>query len=148
MDLSKKRAAAVKYYLVNVFKQPAPRMQTKGFGESKPLAPNDNPDGSDNPAGREKNRRVEFIIKTETRKEAISPGADTFGLAVKSAQDASLLVQSAKTPEDWNGVAKKWQEAIQLMKEVSASSPNYQTAQKKVGEYEKNLKYAQQNAGI
>ncbi|MBW4491516.1 MAG: OmpA family protein [Oscillatoria princeps RMCB-10] len=148
IDLSKKRAAAVKYYLVNVFKQPAPRMQTKGFGESKPLDRNENPDGSDNEAGREKNRRVEFIIKTETRKEVISPGADTFGLAVKSAQDASLLVQSAKTPEDWNKVAKKWQEAIQLMKEVPASSPNYQNAQKKVGEYEKNLKYAQQNAGI
>lgn len=148
IDLSKKRAAAVKYYLVNVFKQPATRMQTQGFGESKPLDRNENPDGSDNPAGREKNRRVEFIIKTETRKEVISPGADTFGVAVKSAQDAALLVQSAKTPEDWNNAAKKWQEAIQLMKEVPASSPNYQNAQKKVGEYENNLKYAQQNAGI
>lgn len=33
-----------------------------GFGETKPVAPNENPDGSDNPAGRRLNRRVEVFI--------------------------------------------------------------------------------------
>jgi photosystem I P700 chlorophyll a apoprotein A2 len=36
---------------------------TKGFAETKPAAPNQNPDGSDDPDGRQKNRRVEITIK-------------------------------------------------------------------------------------
>lgn len=62
--LSQQRAAAVKYYLINVFKVQPTRLQTQGFGKAKPIAPNNNPDGSDNAIGREKNRRVEVIIKT------------------------------------------------------------------------------------
>jgi outer membrane protein OmpA-like peptidoglycan-associated protein len=38
------------------------RMETNGYGESKPIADNQNSDGSDNPSGRQKNRRVEFIV--------------------------------------------------------------------------------------
>jgi len=38
------------------------RMETHGYGESKPIADNQNSDGSDNPSGRQKNRRVEFIV--------------------------------------------------------------------------------------
>lgn len=38
------------------------RIMTKGFGEANPIAPNTNPDGSDNEAGRAKNRRVEFKL--------------------------------------------------------------------------------------
>lgn len=34
------------------------------IGIGQLIAPNNNPDGSDNPTGREKNRRVEVIIKT------------------------------------------------------------------------------------
>lgn len=64
LELSKKRSAAIKYYFINVFKVQNTRMQTKGYGKNKPIAPNNNPDGSDNPIGREKNRRVELIIKT------------------------------------------------------------------------------------
>jgi len=146
LDLSKKRAAAVKYYFVNIFNEEPTRLQTKGFGESQPIAANNNPDGSDNPAGREKNRRVEFIIKTETRTVVRSPGEDPFRDAVNFAQNAAVLVQNAKTAEDWNKAADKWLEAIELMKEVPESSPNYQIAQQRVGEYQKNLNYAEQNA--
>jgi photosystem I P700 chlorophyll a apoprotein A2 len=38
---------------------------TKGMGEADPVAPNENPDGSDNPEGRQKNRRVEITVKKE-----------------------------------------------------------------------------------
>ena len=38
------------------------RMVTVGLGESKPKASNTNSDGSDNPEGRQLNRRVEFEI--------------------------------------------------------------------------------------
>ena len=39
------------------------RVHTKGFGKKYPIAPNKNNDGSDNPSGRAKNRRVEVIIE-------------------------------------------------------------------------------------
>jgi outer membrane protein OmpA-like peptidoglycan-associated protein len=39
------------------------RLTTRGYGEKYPVAPNTNADGSDNPAGRTKNRRVEVVIE-------------------------------------------------------------------------------------
>ena len=35
-----------------------------GFGERQPVAPNTNPDGSDNPDGRALNRRVEIVVRS------------------------------------------------------------------------------------
>jgi outer membrane protein OmpA-like peptidoglycan-associated protein len=37
-------------------------MTTRGLGAALPVAPNTNPDGSDNPEGRHKNRRVEIVL--------------------------------------------------------------------------------------
>lgn len=39
------------------------RLTTRGYGEKYPVAPNTNADGSDNPSGRAKNRRVEVVIE-------------------------------------------------------------------------------------
>lgn len=39
---------------------------TASKGETQPVAPNSNPDGSDNPDGRQKNRRVNFKIDEKT----------------------------------------------------------------------------------
>jgi len=36
------------------------------LGESKPVAPNRKPDGSDDPEGRQKNRRVELTLSTKS----------------------------------------------------------------------------------
>ena len=38
-------------------------MTTRGWGAQKPVAPNALPDGRDNPDGRQKNRRVEIVVK-------------------------------------------------------------------------------------
>jgi len=38
------------------------RMTARGYGETRPVAPNNKPDGSDNPAGRQQNRRVEILL--------------------------------------------------------------------------------------
>jgi len=43
-------------------KIPSKRMVAKGYGEKKPIAPNENPDGTDNPDGRQMNRRIELTI--------------------------------------------------------------------------------------
>jgi len=37
-------------------------MTTQGFGAANPVAPNAKPDGSDDPAVRQRNRRVEIVI--------------------------------------------------------------------------------------
>lgn len=61
LKLSQKRAESVVKYLISkgIEKE---RLVAKGYGESKPIAPNTNPDGTDNPEGRQKNRRTEFRI--------------------------------------------------------------------------------------
>jgi len=41
------------------------RVTTHGYGEERPVAPNTNPDGTDNPEGRARNRRVEIVIEKE-----------------------------------------------------------------------------------
>lgn len=60
--LSEKRASSVKQWLVSQGGIEARRLRINGFGESQPVAPNTNPDGTDNSAGRQKNRRVEVRI--------------------------------------------------------------------------------------
>lgn len=55
LDLSKRRAAAVKKELINSFGVNGDRLVTDGLGESQPVAPNDSP------ANKALNRRVEFI---------------------------------------------------------------------------------------
>lgn len=61
LKLSEERAANVVKYLVQKG-IPTDRLVSKGYGASKPVAPNFNPDGTDNAEGREKNRRTEFKI--------------------------------------------------------------------------------------
>jgi outer membrane protein OmpA-like peptidoglycan-associated protein len=57
--LSERRAAAVKTWLVEREGFDAGRLTTRGWGESRPVASNDDD------AGRQKNRRVSVIIKKQ-----------------------------------------------------------------------------------
>ena len=59
--LSERRADVVKGWLAD-HKFVAEATPTKGYGKTRPVAPNTNRDGSDNPQGRQKNRRVEVIV--------------------------------------------------------------------------------------
>jgi peptidoglycan-associated lipoprotein len=61
MSLSQRRADATVAYLIRKGIPPA-RLVAKGYGETQPIARNTNPDGSDNPEGRQRNRRTEFRI--------------------------------------------------------------------------------------
>jgi outer membrane protein OmpA-like peptidoglycan-associated protein len=60
--LSDRRAVSVKTWFAQ-HGVTAGSMQTHGWGAAKPVAPNTHPDGSDDPEGRQKNRRVEITIK-------------------------------------------------------------------------------------
>jgi outer membrane protein OmpA-like peptidoglycan-associated protein len=62
MTLSQQRAAAIRAWLVANEKLPQGMFNVQGFGASRPVAANAKPDGSDDPAGRQRNRRVELII--------------------------------------------------------------------------------------
>jgi outer membrane protein OmpA-like peptidoglycan-associated protein len=55
LDLSKKRAEAVKAVLVSQFAVDQARLATNGLGATKPI------DSNDTPLGRAQNRRVEFV---------------------------------------------------------------------------------------
>lgn len=59
--LSEARARACVDYLISkgIDKN---RLQAKGYGSTQPIAPNTNDDGSDNPEGRQLNRRTEFKV--------------------------------------------------------------------------------------
>lgn len=61
MRLSKQRADSVMKYLIKQGVD-SDRLSTVGYGETRPIAPNTKPDGSDNPAGRAQNRRVEIHL--------------------------------------------------------------------------------------
>lgn len=62
-DLSLRRAAAVAEYLRNAPTLAGRQVATEGHGESRPVAANINADGSDNPDGRQLNRRVEIAVE-------------------------------------------------------------------------------------
>jgi outer membrane protein OmpA-like peptidoglycan-associated protein len=61
-NLSERRADSVKQWLAQKEGVAQVRMTTRGFGATRPVVPNINKDGSDNPEGRQKNRRVEIVL--------------------------------------------------------------------------------------
>ena len=60
--LSVRRAQAIADWLQRYGARSAHQFKVEGRGETKPIAPNTKPDGSDNPEGRQQNRRVEIVI--------------------------------------------------------------------------------------
>lgn len=70
LSLSEKRAKSVLRYMIGKGIV-AERIKSKGYGESRPVAPNTNEDGSDNPEGRKLNRRTEMEVlgKMELKEE-------------------------------------------------------------------------------
>jgi len=70
IQLSQKRAQSIVEYCSSQGISPK-KMISKGYGESDPIAPNKNSDGSDNPQGRAKNRRVEFKVLNELSEDSL-----------------------------------------------------------------------------
>ncbi len=62
MRLSERRANSVAAWLRSKGGLGNFTFTTKGFGETQPVTPNQKPDGSDDPEGRQKNRRVAIVI--------------------------------------------------------------------------------------
>ena len=60
--LSERRASTVAQWLSAHGNIRGTNIRARGWGKSRPIAPNTHPDGSDNPDGRAKNRRVEITV--------------------------------------------------------------------------------------
>jgi outer membrane protein OmpA-like peptidoglycan-associated protein len=61
--LSERRAAAVETWFKTKGNLQSVSFVTRGFGARNPVAANTKPGGSDDPEGRQKNRRVEIVIQ-------------------------------------------------------------------------------------
>lgn len=72
LRVSRQRAEAVRDYLVEKGVDPA-RITVIALGETRPLVPNAHPDGSDDPAARARNRRVEIAIALPEAAGATKP---------------------------------------------------------------------------
>ncbi|HQU57969.1 MAG: OmpA family protein [Phaeodactylibacter sp.] len=82
LDLGLRRAKNAKKYFIDSLGVKA-TINVESMGKKRPVAPNSNPDGSDNPEGRQKNRRVNFIL--DNKEEAEQPQEE------KILEDASDL---------------------------------------------------------
>ncbi|WP_413160752.1 hypothetical protein ACL6C3_19780 [Capilliphycus salinus ALCB114379] len=83
--------------------------------------------------------------KIETEKPEVIPPQvpdENFKKGIENATNASVLVQTAKSKNEWEFVETQWQNAIDYMKQVQPDDPNYEAAQKRVVQYQKNLEYA------
>jgi outer membrane protein OmpA-like peptidoglycan-associated protein len=61
--LSERRAAAVETWFRTQGNLKSVAFVSRGFGAKNPVAPNTKADGSDDPEGRKKNRRVEIVMQ-------------------------------------------------------------------------------------
>ena len=59
--LSERRAESVRQWFIRHGVSHV-KFSARGYGETRPVAPNTKPDGADDPEGRQKNRRVEIVI--------------------------------------------------------------------------------------
>lgn len=75
LKLSQERAKSVVDYMIEKGID-SRRLKDAGYGESRPIAPNTNEDGSDNPDGRALNRRTEFEIIGELSEDEYLPEQD------------------------------------------------------------------------
>jgi len=62
-QLSERRATAVKLWLMEREGLGSVMFETHGYGAQRPVASNSRRDGSDDPDGRQKNRRVELVVR-------------------------------------------------------------------------------------
>jgi outer membrane protein OmpA-like peptidoglycan-associated protein len=67
MSLSNRRANNVVAYLISKGIG-VHQLQGKGMGETQPIVPNQNPDGTDNPIAKGLNRRTELLLIKPVKK--------------------------------------------------------------------------------
>lgn len=69
---------------------------------------------------------------------ALQSDTNPFERAVQIAQETVLEGRVANTQEEWEAIAERWQQAAELMGEVSAEDERYDIAQDRIESYENN----------
>ncbi len=90
LKLAQRRSDAVLKYLASK-KIAKFRLESKAYGETNPVELNENPPGTDNPEGRTKNRRTEFVVTQELTQQQIDD-------AVKAEKEAKSKPKKATAP--------------------------------------------------
>ena len=75
---SRRRAEAVRDHLRSMGVD-AERISVIALGERRPIAPNAQADGSDDPEGRQRNRRVEIVVRPQPRPQSSAPPSTQAG---------------------------------------------------------------------
>ena len=70
LDLGQRRAENARAYFIDSLGVTTD-IQVSSVGKERPVAPNSMSDGSDNPEGRQKNRRVNFILSSDDNAEGV-----------------------------------------------------------------------------
>lgn len=77
----------------------------------------------------------------------VAPGAEErWYLAVREANQAAQLTQTATTAEDWQRVATTWGQSVLWLQGISAEDPRYAFSQRRAQDYLNNLTVAQDQA--
>lgn len=69
-------------------------------------------------------------------------GDRSFQQGINEAETAAFFAKTAKSKGEWEVVVSQWEKAIDLMKAVQPSSPNYAVARNRIVQYQGNLKAA------
>jgi predicted aspartyl protease len=81
------------------------------------------------------------------KKPKAKPTADPrYKLALDKAESAKSISQSAQSPEDWNLVVSRWQEAVKLLKQLPTKDPHKKLANQKLADFQASLATAQTRA--
>ncbi|MBV6654088.1 MAG: OmpA family protein, partial [Mameliella sp.] len=70
LELGLRRAENARFYFQDSLDVIA-EIKIDSEGESRPVAPNSSSEGKDNPEGRQKNRRVNFVLSTRADSVAV-----------------------------------------------------------------------------
>jgi len=122
LDLSQRRAQSVVDYLL-IAGIDSTRLVAKGYGETRPVALNENSDGTDNPDGRQQNRRTELTIIGQVK--GVNINYESNRTKYVSIED------KAKAIADSVAITKKTiQDAIKKAEEEAAKKAEEETAKK------------------
>lgn len=98
------------------------------------------------PITSDENTPLPAITPQPQQYQASEMQSDTFELGLDKAASADTISQSAQSTEDWNLVVSQYKDAIALMKEVDQQSTYFPSAQDNIIQYQRRIKYAQQQA--
>ncbi len=100
-QLSERRAERVRNWLLEHRSVEKRAVSTVGYGEKKPVAPNEKPDGKDNPPGRALNRRVEIVVNTcagiDEPAVTAAPQAEAPAKEEAAVKESAAAVETAPT---------------------------------------------------